>query len=1098
MDSYDEEDGEGGPDDDDEFFSEDEGTEEEYRPEEESFDDDSTRSDDDKYDTINVDTTRTEDYYTEGSRGIGSRSANNEGTTQEADENGGIEMAYEEPYDENIGTSTTAASSPSSPPPPPPFLSEVAMRMWCFFVLYNDKEKPHDNFARQVEAVLDDMDFEVASKLVSLPLPEYANVYLEGGANLQTTSCLRNEANNFCKAVIHRVFFFVGRYDFKPSTHEDGLLLHRSNDGETVLIRAQEYIVRAEAVEYESLAKPGDAEAAIWETGDLPAQEPEYTGSSFTIDSRKVCFKFMKNREAYDREVKCRQTMGVVTVVEEQQEEGQQQQQSESNSKVAVLPLINHYCADDEEQKRQANQRYRSDIHDDRFKQLDVGTETTANSPGSDLIRVCDYPYAIVVPFRESSTLFDHFLHHGRMSIEEIREIGAHLGRSIQKFHRQGLILGNLLLDKIAFLPPSATSDDEVGSWVLTDLSSMSEQESSNNKIGAVAVNGSANFSTSTFPPELFVKLNPGELKMYNDYWEAVKTMCGVEVDRDVVGPKMDPTTNETYVAKCCYVGASSRRRRLPPLPYDPVPARETVDVWSFGQLLFTLCSSGHPLFPTNLKTGNLLSYGETARWNAEMARSIIFRHVEDPLAQDLLLHILSDYDERATLDMETVLSHPFFFTAQEDESMAKITQRIVERRSLESTAYRMTEQQVHFQQAQGEWLSTRSSKMVSWDLDFQMRMYLSPSNLVRLEQKEAGCDMSSAGISEIPVSMLVLPYRLTRNKAGKLTPATKKDVERAERMGVQLLALSKACRYATLMEQIVTGTEDESHTWSSSEISAAMALSSDDFKDLEDEMASLAAKEVERFRDSPLLVARRLVQERVKDLQACFEEDQKGYLYLVDEYAGVPILESPYPHQAKRSVPELVQNVLPFMYMSTMYVRGVMKNVTGLVQLIFEAAYPHTPSSWTAASAGLVHDLDEESMRAQLSTLRHAIAESMGCKVSSARDELRFLESYLHQFDPTHSYAKLQRATTNADSCLWTRCMDEIHAEAATMSLTKAYAVHKAKDGMIEAQAAHIKELERQVERLQFRKDHNLTAATTTSPADEDAEFAMGTRQAK
>jgi hypothetical protein len=629
-------------------------------------------------------------------------------------------------------------------------------------------------------------------------------------------------------------------------------------------------------------------------------------------------------------------------------------------------------------------------------------------------------------------------------------------------------------MQNVAFVPPNDDSDG-AGNWVLTDLSSTCLQASNDTYLAGIASNGSANFSTGTFPPELFAKLNPGELKMYNDYWEFVKSRFGVEIDPNVITSQTNPKTGETYVLKCYYVTDDEKdAKKLPPLPYKPVRARETLDLWSFGQVLFTMCSSGHPLFPMNVKTGHLLAFDQVANWSDAIAKDLIYQHIDDPLAQDLLFHIMTGFDERASLQVETLLSHPFFSSSDKDDQLAKMTQRMIDQRSTETRMYKRNREAERKQQAEVEWLTTRSRNLVCWDLDFQMRVYLSPSNLVRKDHP------AGVVVPEIPVSILLLPYKLARNKSGKLTPSTKKDVERAERMGIQLLALSRACQFARLMEQVVVESNgNKDHSWSSSEISSAIASSSDAFKDLENAMTALATSEIELFRHNPMHVAIRLVQDRIKELYACFDAESKAFLYLVDEFEGVPIIDSnsPYPHQVVAKVPQVLQNTLPLMQLCALYARGVCGGVEGLVKLIFEAAYPHIPPSWEAAAAGLRHDMDEAAMKTELRILRSALAELYGSKISSVVDDLRFLQTYLHQFDPHHSYALLQRVT-NAESCLWTSevGVEKINELASSSTIVKAHEKQKALESKVSGQEERINALEEELETLKFRLKHNLT----------------------
>ena len=378
---------------------------------------------------------------------------------------------------------------------------------------------------------------------------------------------------------------------------------------------------------------------------------------------------------------------------------------------------------------------------------------------------------------------------------------------------------------------------------------------------------------------------------------------------------------------------------------------------------------------------------------------------------------------------------------------------------------------------AEDEWLNSRSETISFWDLDLAMRMHLSPSAFVQ-RQYSAG---HRTGI--IPYSIIVLPYKLVRNKAGKLTPSTKSDVEMAEKTGARLLAISKACYFTQRIEEVITQVEDSSHRWSLSEISGSMNLSSQDFRQLENELATLASDKVEIFRDSPLSIAQSLVQERIKELQALFSESGKAYLYLVDEYEGVPIIGNTggitYPIEINKKVPEMVARGLPFMHLCMLYARGVAGDVSGLVKLIFEAAYPHIPPSWDDTAKGLVNGLDENTVKDEVRILREATADSSGTR---GIDDMRFFQDYFERVDVKRTFADLTRVV-NGDSSIWTSSggVEKIKERASSHSLSEAYKAKQRADQQLESQQHKIAELEEALEQLEFRRKHNLQEPLTS-----------------
>lgn len=333
--------------------------------------------------------------------------------------------------------------------------------------------------------------------------------------------------------------------------------------------------------------------------------------------------------------------------------------------------------------------------------------------------------------------------------------------------------------------------------------------------------------------------------------------------------------------------------------------------------------------------------------------------------------------------------------------------------------------------------------------------------------------------MNTIPFSIIVLPYKLVRNRAGKLTPSTKSDVELAERMGAQLLALSKACRFASCLEGVVRQAEP-SHSWSLSEITGSTMLAKEDFKELNYEMVTLASDKVEVFRDDPLSVTRRIVQERISELQCFFEDAGRAFLYFVDEYDGVPIIGKTgplmYPLEVTEKVTELVGRALPFMYLCTLYTRGVAGDVNGLVKLIFEAAYPHIPPSWSESAKGLKHTLVEADMKEGLRILRDAIADLYPGRGSREVDDMRYFEAYFDRVDAKRTYANLQRVS-NAGASIWTspRGVDELKEFARSHDQAAAYKAKVETDQKLLDQACKIAELEEALESLKFKREHNL-----------------------
>jgi ankyrin repeat protein len=380
---------------DDEYFSDEQSKEEEYHSDEY----DSRYDDDDMFDDEQANPSKSDAIE-----------------NMEAKEERSRKSKLEQ--EEATLSLTSQSGSPQSPRDvATPFLSDVAFRLWLFFAMFTDPESPEDHYAKQVEFILDHLKFSTVQKLLMLPLPSYVSEYLVEECDSLKGLGVQDVANAYCKAIMHMSFYFVGRFEFHAS-QSDSILIHRSMDGDTVMVRATEHL--ASTVETTEEVDPGYAEASIWATGAAPTAPR--TKRTFSVSNRSVCFKFMRSAHAYESEVGCRKIMGVPV-------------EDEAPGTSNIVPLINHFNA--LQSHRPVDEKFRQDIQDERFQRLKLQSDGPAEDEENSIF-LPDYPYAIVMPCSDDGNLNDHLFHHGTLGMDKIREIGSQVGKSLQLMHETG------------------------------------------------------------------------------------------------------------------------------------------------------------------------------------------------------------------------------------------------------------------------------------------------------------------------------------------------------------------------------------------------------------------------------------------------------------------------------------------------------------------------------------------------------------------------------------------------------------------------------------------------------------------------------------
>lgn len=920
-------------------------------------------------------------------------------------------------------------------------LSEVAKRLWCFFVAHHDPKNPHDNYLQQVEAVLEDVEFDIAEQLIDLALPSYAVEYLNPGVS-PVGLTMRDIASPKVKELFESYYYFLGRYEFPIDV--DGVLLHRSSDNNTLWVRATEHVIQTTEYEPPKILDPGTAEEAIWKTGEIIHDEPGYLASRFKDKKRPVFFKLTRSKAVFENEVKSREEIGI---------------NHGDEFPAHFIPLLNYF---DKCGERKADRRFNLDSKDERFRTLRLY--------GGGKVSLSDYRFALVYPLGEEGDLYDYFYHQAGYDMSEVADIALQVGKALKSMHEKGVVHGCLSMRSISMPPFDSDDPAPKRKWVISNLSGV-RRNHQNAFMGGISSDGSAQFETGLMPPEMFTKLSPNEEEICKEYWQKVEKIYGIKVDRNVVEPYVDGRSGCTYALRCHYIPNEREKVTegdLPELPYMLVPARESTDLWCFGVMLYCMCSGGRPLFPTNIKSGHLLEHDRIINWTRDVSRAAIYEYVDDPVAQDILLQLLTSYESRNNLDMQTVLSHPFF----SNETTPKSIEKLVEQRKNDCAAYMRNRTITVHERSEDDWLKSRSVTVHCWNFDILKIFHFSSSEITRrLTEKE----------NTMPSSFLLLPYKLSaKNKKAKLAPTTKKDVERAERMGVLLLLLAKACHFGAAVDQMIMKSSSKTK-WDAVSILDSVSFPSSDFEDLKEEFSKIAADRIEAFRSNPMTAVTKLIEKRYFDIRSFFKDAGKSYLYLVDEYMGVPLVGSdyePYPLEISEAVmSKMLVKVLPFMHCCSMVVRGVSGSVSGIVRLIFEAAYPHVPPSWATAASGLKHVLDEEMIQKEVMLLHQTLSDINNSKSRrSLADDLTFLRESCTKADVKNDFATMKRVQCGGAS-MWTTPsgLETIQEACRNYDFKQALEIQSALELKLKSQDDVIKQLQEKIEWLSFRKELNL-----------------------
>ncbi|CAJ1935161.1 unnamed protein product [Cylindrotheca closterium] len=503
--------------------------------------------------------------------------------------------------------------------------------------------------------------------------------YLKEKANLKRVRQLadiKDQSARVAKSVaprhIQKVFeerlFFLGRYDIEkgPPIHQSATcVVVKATDAKMMEYFEEKY------KSYEGKEVGKDAFKAILGKVELIPHDDKNINHLFQradvdkngIISKKefvefcldeigcnVVLKFMRNKDQFHREVDRRKNNGL-------------------DSKYIVGSIGSH---DQEKSDTGLVQSLRNS-----FLQED-GADTSFLE--QDEVST-EYRSVLVMPYGDRN--LDTIFRSERPAPIAVRNLMTEIGEALLHLHEKDIVHGD-----IKMLNAVRTNRR----LLLIDLDAST-------KVGDYI---GSKFSSGVLPPEMIHELKTRkELDLYENYVEQgrnsedekdkrkVLTTTGQDVRHFVVRSFWEETQevkswdefNERYNAVQTLVPIKKAD-----LPYELLAAHTSLDVWSFGVLLFELITK-ESLFKVNNEDD--ITDGDAMRqlhdWNDEDTKSKLKLKVTDAYGRDLLQKILRR-DMKDRLTMQQVLAHDYFkpdAVKSESEALSRIEKRAMENQEI-------------------------------------------------------------------------------------------------------------------------------------------------------------------------------------------------------------------------------------------------------------------------------------------------------------------------------------------------------------------------------------------------------------------------------
>jgi serine/threonine protein kinase/ankyrin repeat protein len=931
-------------------------------------------------------------------------------------------------------------------------LSSVCKHVWTFFVTYCNPDDHSDQYASSVDKVFEKLSYKETEKLQRMSVPKGSFKKLLSVDWDGSILSVDNFANIYCKMLFHKYFYFAGFYDLSP-TSESSMLIHRGQDGDSIIIKATQKEIHRK--------KHSDGSYKVFNL-----HEDARMRDDFYIDQKPVVFKLMRNALAFEKEVKWRREL------------------SQLKESGAIVPMLSTF--DPNAIDGQIDEKYQSDRLSERFQRIPLRNNLKDEDGDNEHLDMTMYPYAVVFPFATDGNL-QETISRGSLDIDDAKKSLRDLAELLASLHSHDLIHGSISMRNILSFSERSNEGRRRSAFKLAGLTSLTPANDISTMLGAITPSGRCLFDSSTLPPEMFMKVDPFQLAFYNEYWKSVMELDGVEIQEDLIKPRIDPVSHETYVIKCFCNLDEEIQKNLPPLPYKFEEFSMDIDIWSFGLVIFSVMSNGEVAFQPNLRTGRMSAYEVIANWNRDSAQTLISQYINDAAAQDLLIHILTSKDERRRIDMHTVLSHPFF---NFEEVPRDIQTLLVEARDERELMGEMRRKDM-LSKSKLEFISQKKTHIGRLPIHTHIRLTNSISEVL-----QDAFDPAKLFKDSSPYAHIILPYELGRNKDGKLTPKTKLDVELAEKVGRQILDLAKAlhlvscyCDYLNDRDQDfgalcsrVLLTAEVTPSDAAVELLDYFNLRKEHYLDFSTQFVMAIREKVANdslsFSENPYGSALDFITSYIAAIASTFSTTNKAYLYLVDEFSCIPAIQKgkkQYPHVFSDNVSDVVCKCLPYMHTCVSSALSSGEGILGLVKLIFEGAYPNLPSTWEGALQGLP-TLPRRRRMVMEAKILHEAAHSMIPDDSplalNGEPELNFLNSLFVHIDSDRGFGGL-RPITDSFSTMWVSSenmnilLRESEQESQPDRIIQSYINDMAEVNVIREKEERIVELEKALSKL-------------------------------